>query len=187
MLKAIVLIALTTIYRLVPHPWNATPMGALSLYAGAKLPLRWAWLVPVGAMALSDLVLDYGTGRPLLEFSRIAVYSTFGLLTLIGPLANRSKFGPALLPGLSLAASGVFFLTSNLGVWAEGLMYPMNSAGLLACYVAGLPYFDRTVLADLIGTAVFFGLGSLIHRAYTAVTARPELGEVNTVDSALGA
>lgn len=182
MFKAISLIALAILYRLTPHPWNATPMGALSLYAGAKLPLRWAWFVPVGAMALSDLVLDYGTGRPLFEISRLAVYATFGLLTLIGPLANRTKFGPALLPALSLSASGLFFLASNFGVWAEGLLYPMNFGGLIACYAAGLPFFDRTVLADLIGTAVLFGFGSALHYAYGAVAARLQPNRIESVN-----
>lgn len=182
MLKAISLIALAVVYRLTPHPWNATPMGALSLYSGAKLPLRWAWLVPVGAMALSDLVLDYGTGRPLFEFSRLAVYGVLGLLTLMGPLANRTKFGPALLPALSLSASGLFFLVSNFGVWAEGLMYPMNGAGLVACYAAGLPFFDRTVLADLIGTAVLFGFGSAFHYSYSAIAARLQPCRIESVN-----
>ena len=51
------LIAVGAIYRLVPHPVNAVPMGALALFAGASLPRRWAWIVPVAAMGLSDLVL----------------------------------------------------------------------------------------------------------------------------------
>ena len=42
MRKAFFLIAIGAIYRLVPHPWNLVPMGALSLYAGASLPRRWA-------------------------------------------------------------------------------------------------------------------------------------------------
>lgn len=183
MFKAVSLIALAILYRLTPHPWNATPMGALSLYAGAKLPLRWAWLVPVGAMALSDLVLDYGTGRPLFEFSRLAVYGILGLLTVMGPLANRTKFGAALLPALSLSASGLFFLVSNFGVWAEGLLYPMNLGGLAACYVAGLPFFDRTVLADLIGTAALFGFGAALHYVQGAITTRLRPSRIESVNA----
>src|SRR4051812_35527586 len=109
MFKALALVALGAIYRLVPHPWNAVPMGALSLYAGSRLPRRYAWLVPVAAMALSDLVLDYGTGRPLMAFSRWIVYAAFAATTLLGPLANRPKVGPMLLPVLSLTGSCLFF------------------------------------------------------------------------------
>ena len=51
MLKVLSLIAVGAIYRLVPHPVNAVPMGALALFAGATLSRRWAWIVPVAAMA----------------------------------------------------------------------------------------------------------------------------------------
>jgi len=192
MLKAIALIAVTVVYRLIPHPWNLVPMGAVSLYAGAKLPLKWAWIVPIGALVLSDMLMDFGFGGAFLAtnraaeyhiYSRIAVYGAFALTTLIGPLANRPKVGPALLPVLSLAASGLLFLTSNFAVWAEGVLYPMNLAGLVACYVAAVPFFDKTLLADLIGTAVLFSFGTLFHHVYTLVAARRySMADVATVD-----
>ena len=127
MRKALFLIAIGAIYRLVPHPWNLVPMGALALYAGASLPRRWAWIVPVAAMGLSDLVLDYAIGRPLSDPSRWIIYASFALTTLMGPLARRPKVGPWLLPVLSLSASALFFLTSNFGAWLVPEMnYPRN-------------------------------------------------------------
>ena len=58
-------------------------MGAVALYAGARLPRRWAWVVPIAAMALADLALDYGHHRPILDltrwttsFSRTALFSS---------------------------------------------------------------------------------------------------------------
>lgn len=191
MLKAVLLIAVTVAYRLMPHPWNAVPMGAVALYAGARLPLRWAWLVPISALVISDLLMDYGVGGAFFAtnraveyhiYSRIAVYGAFALATLIGPLANRPRIGPALLPVLSLAASGLLFLTSNFAVWAEGVMYPMDLAGLSACYVAAVPFFDKTILADLVGTAVLFSFGALVQHVYTLATARRyTLADVATV------
>jgi hypothetical protein len=166
MYQALFLIVIGAVYRLVPHPWNLVPMGALALYAGARLPRRLAWIVPVAAMGLSDLVIDYATGRPLNDPSRWLTYASFALITLIGPLANRRKFGPLLLPVLSLAASALFFLFSNFGAWlALDTLYPRSLDGLLACYAAGMSGFDRTILADLAGTAVLFGLGAILERA----------------------
>lgn len=174
MLKAIFLITLGTLYRLIPHPWNGVPMGGLSLYAGASLPTRWAWIVPLATMGLSDLALDYGTGRPVFDVSRWLIYATFALVTLLGPLARRAKVGPWLLPVLSVAASTLFFLTSNFGAWlVPELNYSRDLSGLLACYVAGLPFFHQTVLADLAGTAFLFGMGSVLERAWHAL--RPSL------------
>jgi hypothetical protein len=176
MRKVLSLIALGAIYRLIPHPVNAVPMGALSLYAGASLSRRWAWIIPVAAMALSDLALlplDAAYGRPFLDPARLLIYATFALTTLLGPLARRPKVGPWLLPLLSLSASALFFLTSNFGAWLMLEMnYPRTLAGLLTCYAAGLPFIGRTILADLAGTAVLFGLGSLLERASSLLPAR---------------
>ncbi len=167
MRKALFLTALGAILcRLVPHPPNAVPMGALALYAGACLPRRWAWLVPVAVMGLTDFVIDSALGRPFLDVSRWIIYATVGLTTLIGPLVRRPKVGPWLLPALSLSASAIFFITTNFGAWLSLEMnYPRTLTGLIAAYTAGIPFFQNTVLADLAGTAVLFGLGSLLERA----------------------
>jgi hypothetical protein len=147
--------------------WNFVPMGAVALYAGARLPRRWAWMVPVAGMILSDILLDYGKHRPIFELTRWMIYATFAMTTLLGPVANRPKSGRWLLPILPLLASALFFLTSNFGVWTEGQLYPMTLPGLASCYVAGLLFsgFQRTIMADLLGTALLFGLGALIERA----------------------
>ncbi len=173
MRKALFLIAIGAIYRLVPHPWNLVPIGALSLYAGASLPRRWAWAVPVAAMGLSDLVIDYAIGRPFLDPSRWIIYTSFAMTTLMGPLARRPKVGPWLLPVLSLSASALFFLTSNFGAWLVPEMnYPRNLAGLLSCYVAAIPFIHQTILADLAGTAVLFGSAAILERAHRLLPAR---------------
>ena len=183
MRKALFLTALGAILcRLVPHPPNAVPMGALALFAGACLPRRWAWLVPVAVMGLTDFVIDSALGRPLLDVSRLIIYATVGLTTLIGPLAKRPKVGPWLLPILSLSASAIFFLTTNFGAWLVPEMnYPRTLTGLLAAYTAGIPFFQNTVLADLAGTAVLFGLGSLLERAARLLPGlQPQLEPVDT-------
>ena len=59
--------------RLVPHPPNFTPIGAMALFSGAYLGRRWlAFAAPLGAMLLSDLVLGFYRGhvRPYTSASR---------------------------------------------------------------------------------------------------------------------
>jgi hypothetical protein len=56
-----------------------------------------------------------------------------------------------------VAGSIVFFLVSNLGVWASSNMYPRTALGLWECYLAGLAFFRHTVLGDLACTAIIFG------------------------------
>ena len=130
-------------------------------------------------MALTDFVIDSALGRPLMDVSRWIIYATVGVTTLIGPLAKRPKVGPWLLPILSLPP-GALFLTSNFGAWLVPEMnYPRTLTGLVAAYVAGIPFFQNTVLADLAGTAALFGLGSLLERAEKLLPGfRPELQPV---------
>jgi len=44
-------------------------------------------------------------------------------------------------------------------------MYPLNVQGLAQCYAAALPFLDKTVLGDLIWTAVLFGGAWLVQCA----------------------
>lgn len=182
-----------TALRLIPHPPNAVPMGALAIFAGASLPRRWAWLLPVVVMALSDLVIDSAMGRPLMDVSRWIIYGTIAGTTFIGPLAKRFSGRLWLLPALSFAASVIFFITTNFGAWlslattsqgswlSPAFAYPLSLSGLISAYVQGIPFFQNTVLADLAGTVVLFGLGSLLERAAKSLAAsRPEFTPVET-------
>ena len=48
------LIIFTILSRLLPHAYNFTSVGALSLFAGATLPIRVAWIVPCFALLITD-------------------------------------------------------------------------------------------------------------------------------------
>ena len=83
MTTALTLICLGVLTRLVPHPPNFVPMGAIALYAGARLPRRLAWIVPMLAMALSDVVIDGGFDG-FLYIGRWVSYATFALVVGLG-------------------------------------------------------------------------------------------------------
>ena len=172
MTTAVLLVLLGSFSRLLPHPPNFVAMGALALYAGARLPRRWAIAVPLATMALSDFALDSGTGRAALSGVRLTIYATFAVIVLAGGLARRQS-GPTRLVGLSVGASLLFFLTSNFAVWLGDAIYPKTLAGLALCYAAAIPFIWNTLFADLLGTAVLFGLDALSRRqrALSAVAA----------------
>jgi hypothetical protein len=73
----------------------------------------------------------------------------------------------------SLAASVLFFVVTNFAVWAMGSMYPKSAGGLLACYVAAIPFFGNTLLGDAFFTAVLFGGLALAEWRIPAVRAEP--------------
>ncbi len=153
------LIALVIFSRLVPHPVNFTPMGALGLFAGAYLARKSAWLVPLAALIISDLFI--GTYHLV---SMLFVYLGFVSGTLIGHYLLKERSNVLLLFGSSLAVSVIFFLLSNFGTWLSGTLYPMTMAGLVECFVLALPFFGNTFASTLIYTFVLFMIIELLNQ-----------------------
>ena len=145
--------------RLLPHPWNVSPVTALALFGGAALSRRWAVGIPLAAVIASDLVLG-------LYDSVLFTWGAFALVGMIGWwLGRRITIGR--LASASLAGSLVFFLISNFGTWLlgdGGTMYPKTLEGVRQCYIAALPFFRSTVAGDLIYTGGIFGLYALAAR-----------------------
>ena len=144
--------------RLLPHPPNFTALGAIALFAGACLRPGPAVLCCLGALLLSDLLL--GLYAPL---SMLAVYAG----SLLGvPMGRWLLAGGAVRPARLVLAAGagasVFFVVSNLGVWWAA--YPHEATGLLACYIAALPFFGATLLGNLCWLPALFGLRALLLR-----------------------
>jgi hypothetical protein len=143
-------ILLAAVLRLVPHPPNFTPIGAMALFSGAYLGRRGlAFAAPLGAMLLSDSVLGFYSGF-WITYLAVALVVTVGLLAL-------SRVSPLRVGVAAIASSVLFFLVSNFGTWAASGMYPRSFAGLEACYVAAIPFFQNTVAGDLFYAALLFG------------------------------
>jgi iron complex outermembrane receptor protein len=160
MMLALLLVVSGILSRLLPHPPNMVALGATALFAGARLPLRIAILVPLLVLGISDWVLDLGSGRPPFSPVRIVCYATFACIALLGRRA-RAELSPLRLGVFSTSASLLFYFTSNFAIWAWGTLYPHSPTGLVACFVAAIPFFWNSLVADLAGTAVLFGMDRL--------------------------
>jgi hypothetical protein len=144
--------------RLVPHPPNFTPIGAMALFGGACFVNRKAaYLLPIAAMLLSDLVLGFSRyGLWSLLAIQSVVYGCILAYTAIGQLiADRRSVWQ--VGGAALAGSLLFFVVTNFAAWAGGHGYPMTAAGLAECYWKGIPYFRNTLAGDAAFTAILFG------------------------------
>lgn len=159
------LIGFDVIVRLVPHTPGVWPFAASALFAGRMLRLpALSIVVPVVAVLLSNLVLPGDDWKITL-----AICLAVTLPAFLG-IASRRWRGAIPVVVAMLASSLVFFAVTNFAVWAFGTMYPHTGAGLIACYVAGLPFLDKTVLGDLFWCAVLFGGAFALNRA---VQSRP--------------
>lgn len=153
------LILAAAIARIVPHPANVTPIGAMALFAGAQFPQRrFAFLLPVAALFLSDLVLGLHSLMPF-------VYGCFLITVCLGFWVRRRPSGSRILLATGLS-SLVFFAVTNFGNWAFLGTYPKTPSGLMDCYLAGLPFLRNSLLGDLAYTGLLFGGLALAERRY---------------------
>ena len=151
---AYLFVILAVAVRFLPHTFHFTPVGASLLFFGAKQPRKHMWF-PVALLALSDVMLNrfvYHYPITLETFSSTVWYA---LAILIGSLLKQ-KQDMLRIVGASLAGSVSFFMISNFAVWLGWTMYPKSVAGLMACYVAAIPFFQRTVTSDMIYTLAIF-------------------------------
>lgn len=166
-LVAIVLTAAAL--RLLPHPPNFVPIGAMALFGGAMFARgRLALAVPLAAMIVSDLILAavfYGTS---VFASMPFVYAGFAIYVGLGRLVRR-RVTPLRIGAATLTGSVAFFLITNFGSWLRGLWYPMTLEGLVACYTAAIPFFRHTLASDVLYTAILFGGFALAQRHITAL------------------
>ena len=162
--------------RLVPHPPNVTPIAAMALFGGVHFATKkTAFLVPLIAMYLSDLVLgffvyDFGWFHGFMPF----VYISFIITVCIGFLLRR-RLTPLMVGSAALTGSVLFFIVTNLGAWLISGLYPKTLVGLLSCYVAAIPFFRNTLAGDMVYSLVLFGSFALAQRYLPVLRGEPDV------------
>ena len=149
-------------FRLLPHLPNVSPVAAMALFGGAYFAdKRMAFIIPFVALFLSDLFLG-------LHNSMIFVYTGFALTVAIGfLLQNRVTITNTAFA--MVASSVLFFLLTNFGAWMTSGLYVTSAEGLMQAYVAGIPFFQNSLLGNLVYTAVIFGGYRLLQNNITAL------------------
>jgi hypothetical protein len=149
-LLALIMVALAAALRIAPHPWNFTPIGAMALFSGAVIrDRRLAFFFPLLALFAGDIFVGF-------HKLMFAVYASFLVSVAIGLwLRDHRTVGRISLATLLGAIQ--FFLVTNFADWAVLGTYPHTGAGLVTCYVAGIPYFWNTLAGDAIYSACLFG------------------------------
>ncbi len=147
--------------RWLPHPPNVAPIGAMALFGGALFARKSVAVAMVfTAMLLGDLLLGF---RPV-----PIVYVAFAGVVGVGFLLRNNR-GPWRIAGASVAGSVLFFVVTNFAVWAGGALFPKTFAGLVACFVAAIPFFHNTLLGDAFFTAALFGGFALAEQRFPAL------------------
>lgn len=148
--------------HLEPHPWDFTPLSASLLFFGAYGSRRQLW-APVALLAAADVVLSrFVYGYPI-SWDLYVTWAWYAAIVLLGTrLAQHSK--AVWVISAALASSVSFFLVSNFAAWASFNMYPKTWAGLMAAYVAGVPFFRYRPVGDVFFAALFFAVPVVLAR-----------------------
>lgn len=163
------LVLLATLVRFVDHGLpNVAPIGAIALFGGACFASRrQAFCVTFATMLFSDALLyatRYRDWQADILGTMLFVYVALALVVMLGELLKKHRRSVAGIVAGSLAGSIVFFLISNLSAWALYDEYTKDVAGLIRCYLAGVPFYRNTLLGDLAFNFALFGGYALLEQ-----------------------
>jgi len=162
---AIGLVLAALAYRLLaahnPDMANFSPMMALVLCSAIYLKRLLAYLVPFGALLLSDLYLNRFYGGEPFQWGMLARYACFGLAFAAGLQLAKSRSWTKLF-GVTLAGSILFYLVTNSYSWAADPLYAKTAGGWWQALTVGHPqyaptwtFFRHTLVSDLLYMGVF--------------------------------
>jgi hypothetical protein len=167
-----VLVLLAAMSRVIPHPYNFTPICAMALFGAARFGNKIAaFVVPALAMFISDAVIGFHNNM-------IAVYGAFALIVVLGLLSLKSVTFTKIVV-LSVVSSTLFFLITNFAVWYGSSFYPQTLQGLLGSYVAGLVFYQNsffgnfflnTIIGDLFYNGLLFGVFYALQKYNTSLS-----------------
>lgn len=170
---AILLIFVGAFSRLIDRLPNFSAMEALALFGGAYLASRvLAYIVPIISIYLSDLIINNTIARQffpdhegLVLFDTYMIYNIIAMLAIvaIGRVLLKKVSAPKVLGG-ALVASSVFFVITNIGSWLSMPIYTKDIAGLTACFTAARPFFNNSLISNLVFSIILFGSYELYKR-----------------------
>jgi uncharacterized protein DUF6580 len=170
MFAPILLLLAVVVYRvglaLGGHPhvvgWNNfSPMAAVVLCGALFLPRRWALLLPLAALLISDLLLNAHYHASLVSWVMLAQYAAFGFTAAVGwSLRGQPRLWQVF--AACLGGSVLFYVVTNSGAWLYEPAYAKTWGGWMQALTVGVPgqpptllFLRNTVLSDLAFTALF--------------------------------
>lgn len=172
-------------------PQNFSAAYALCFCAGLYLPRRLAWSIPLGVMALTDLLLTFlyyhPAGYSLAGFLRDQApnYAAYAVLIGLG-CAVGGKRSFAVLWSAGIFGAILFYLISNTGCWLM-MGYEKTLAGWLRALTTGMPgypptweFFRGTLLSGGLFSGLFVGAMKLSEARDEAPVQEEEETETET-------
>ena len=157
------LILILAFARLIPHPWNFTPVIAVAILSGYFFKnIYLSFSILLISMLIADVFLGFYENMIFVYISLLLIAFVFF------KISKKINFKNLFI--YSFAGSLIFFVISNFGVWILGspgvdnLPYDKNLNGLIECYILAIPFFGNT----FISTVIFSYQAIFIYRSLAA-------------------
>ena len=151
----IIMMTLRVISRMISDIPNFTATIALIMFTSYLIRDKF---LSVLVILVSQIISDLYIG---IYSSMFFVYGAYVFIALLSPIImNKLNFKSVLIS--SLVTPTIFYIVSNFGVWITGSTYPLSLDGLIMCYVAGIPFFDETLLSTVVFSVTIYVMMKLI-------------------------
>src|SRR5713226_6819772 len=172
MIPALLLVLSAVVYRVASGllvqsgvTWlsNFAPLAAIALCGAVYFPSKLKFSLPLGALFVSDVILNYCYGASLIDPQIVGRYLALVLVGCIGLLLQNRASLKTMLPA-SILGSTIFYFVTNIFSWLSDPGYMKNFAGLIQALTVGLPqysatptwmFFRNSLLSDLFFTLLF--------------------------------
>lgn len=152
-------------------PLNFSAVYALAFCGGVYFPGKWKWIMPLGSILLTDLVLNSYYGVSLLTLTTIINLAVMAVLVFVGSRFNSRSSFLSLLSGGILGAV-IFYLLTNTASWLSLPDYQKTLQGWFQAMTSGVPgwpptwtFFKNTLLSGGLFTGLFAGAMKLSEAA----------------------
>jgi len=157
---------------------NFSPLAAIAFCGATFLPLRFATVVPLVSMLITDIVLNLHGGFPIFTFGMLLRYLAFGIIFAIGlhyrPSRTRGAYNWKLFGGAILGTL-IFYVISNTGAWLTQPGYAKTLAGWWQSQTLGLPgpfpptifFLRNSLVGDLFFTGMFVASFAFAKKQFT--------------------
>ena len=142
---------------------NFAPLAAIALCSAAYFPKKYKFSVPLITLFISDAVINFRYGAPLLDPQILVRYFVLAVVGGLGVLLQYRASLKTLLPA-SIVGSTIFYAMTNASSWLSDPGYAKNLGGLIQALTVGLPqysatpswmFFRNSLISDLLFTLLF--------------------------------
>jgi hypothetical protein len=155
----------------LPELPNFSPVSAVAVCGAFLIPGALGWLIPLGALMVSDLLLALVLGYPAVSGAQLVVWGTILALVGFARFAGRGGFSPVRYFASVLGGGVFFYLVTNTASWIANPAYPRGLGGLWMSLTTGLPgfpptwmFFRNSLVSDFLFAALLLAVWALASR-----------------------